>query len=94
AEAKALAARLPVGTPALSGIGSREALQYLAGGISEEKAVTHSSGRSWAYARRQRTWYRGEPITHTIHAGARRSPEEVAAALCPIARSLIDQGGQ
>ncbi|MFM8403382.1 MAG: hypothetical protein ACKN98_02410, partial [Candidatus Limnocylindrus sp.] len=45
AEAKALAARLPGGTPALSGIGYREALQYLAGEISEEKAVTHSSGR-------------------------------------------------
>jgi tRNA dimethylallyltransferase len=94
AEAKALAARLPAGTPALSGIGYREALQYLAGDITEEKAVTHSSGRSWAYARRQRTWYRGEPITHTIHAGALQSPKEVAAALYPIARSLIEQGGE
>ena len=94
AEAKALAARLPAGTPALSGIGYREALQYLAGDITEEKAVTHSSGRSWAYARRQRTWYRGEPITHTIHAGALQTPEEVAAALYPIARSLIEQGGE
>jgi tRNA dimethylallyltransferase len=94
AEAKALAARLPAGTPALSGIGYREALQYLAGDITEEKAVTHSSGRSWAYARRQRTWYRGEPITHTIHAGALQTPEEVAAALYPIARSLIEQDGE
>ena len=94
AEAKALAARLPAETPALSGIGYREALQHLAGDISEEKAVTHSSGRSWAYARRQRTWYRGEPITHTIHAGALQTPEEVAAALYPIARSLIEQGGE
>ena len=94
AEAKALAARLPAGTPALSGIGYREALQCVAGEITEEKAITHSSGRSWAYARRQRTWYRGEPITHTITAGGLRTPEEVAAALYPIARNLIQQGGE
>lgn len=93
AEAKTLAARLPPGTPALSGIGYREALQFLAGDLTEEKAVTHSSGRTWAYARRQRTWYRSEPITHTINAGALRSPEEVAAFLYPIARGLIEQGG-
>lgn len=94
AEAQALAARLPAGTPALSGIGYREALQYLAGDISEEKAVTHSSGRSWAYARRQRTWYRGEPVTHTIQAGTRQTPENVAGALYLVAHSLIEQGGR
>lgn len=93
AEAEGLAARLPTDTPALSGIGYREALQYLAGEITEEKAVTHSSGRSWAYARRQRTWFRGEPITHTIQAGSLRAPSDVAATLLPIARSLVEQGG-
>jgi tRNA A37 N6-isopentenylltransferase MiaA len=94
AEAKALAARLPAGTPALSGIGYREALQVLADEISEEKAVTHSSGRSWAYARRQRTWYRGEPITHTVPTGALQPPAVVAAALHTIARDLIKQAGE
>lgn len=93
-EAEALAARLPLETPALSGIGYREALQFLAGEISEEKAIIHASGRSWGYARRQRTWYRKEPITHTILAGVERSTSEVAADLIPIARTLIEQSVQ
>ncbi|MFZ9698774.1 MAG: tRNA (adenosine(37)-N6)-dimethylallyltransferase MiaA [Candidatus Limnocylindrus sp.] len=93
-EAKSLAARLPAGTPALSGIGYREALQFLAGDITEEKAITHSSGRNWAYARRQRTWYRGEPITHTLHAGSRQPAAMVAAALRIIAHDLIKQAGE
>lgn len=93
AETKALAARLPPDTPALSGIGYREALQYLAGEISEEKAITHASGRSWAYARRQRTWYRGEPITHHVRAGETQTPIVVATALYTIAQDLIHQHG-
>ena len=92
-ETKDLAARLPAETPALSGIGYREAMQVLADQINVEKAITHSSGRCWAYARRQRTWFRGEPISHTISAGASQPPAAVAAALQPIARHLIEQAG-
>ena len=93
AETEALAARLPAETPALSGIGYREALQYRLGEISEEKAITHSSGRSWAYARRQRTWYRGEPINTTINAGSSQTTARVAADLHALARTLIEQTG-
>ena len=93
AETEALAARLPAETPALSGIGYREALQYRLGEISEEKAITHSSGRSWAYARRQRTWYRGEPISTTINAGSSQTTARVAADLHALARTLIEQTG-
>jgi tRNA dimethylallyltransferase len=93
AEAEALAARLPAETPALSGIGYREALQFRLGEISEEKAVIHSTGRSWAYARRQRTWYRGEPISATISAGSSRTAGQVAAELHATARQLIEQIG-
>lgn len=93
AETEALAARLPAETPALSGIGYREALQYRLGEISEEKAITHSSGRSWAYARRQRTWYRGEPISATINAGSSQATARVAAELHALARTLIEQTG-
>ena len=93
AETEALAARLPAETPALSGIGYREALQYRLGEISEEKAITHSSGRSWAYARRQRTWYRGEPISTTINAGSSQTAARVATDLHAIARTLIEQTG-
>ena len=80
-------------SPALSGIGYREAMQVLADQISVEKAITHSSGRCWAYARRQRTWFRSEPISHTISAGASQPPFAVAAALHMIARELIEQAG-
>ena len=93
AETEALAARLPAETPALSGIGYREALQYRLGEISEEKAITHSSGRSWAYARRQRTWYRGEPISTTINAGSSQTTARFAADLHALARTLIEQTG-
>jgi tRNA dimethylallyltransferase len=93
AETEALAARFPAETPALSGIGYREALQYRLGEISEEKAITHSSGRSWAYARRQRTWYRGEPISTTISAGSSQTTARVAADLHALARTLIEQTG-
>jgi tRNA dimethylallyltransferase len=93
AETEALAARLPAETPALSGIGYREALQYRLGEISEEKAITHSSGRSWAYARRQRTWYRGEPISTTINAGSSQTTARVAAELHALVRTLIEQTG-
>lgn len=92
-ETEALAARLPADTPALSGIGYREAMQYRLGEISEEKAITHATGRSWAYARRQRTWYRGEPISTTISAGSSKATARVAAYLYSIARTLIEQTG-
>jgi tRNA A37 N6-isopentenylltransferase MiaA len=68
-------------------------MQVLADQINVEKAITHASGRCWAYARRQRTWFRGEPISHTISAGASQPPVAVAAALQPIARDLIEQPG-
>jgi tRNA A37 N6-isopentenylltransferase MiaA len=68
-------------------------LQHRLGEISEEKAITHSSGRSWAYARRQRTWYRGEPISTTINAGSSQTTARVATDLHAIARTLIEQIG-
>lgn len=90
AEAESLAARLPADTPALSGIGYREALRHLAGEISLQKAIGYASSRNWAYARRQRTWFRGEPISTMIRAGLSRTPDEIASDLHSIAFDLIE----
>jgi len=85
-EAIALAAHLPVETPALSGIGYREALQLARGEIDDSRARAETLSRTWAYARRQRTWYRAEPITAMLEAGS----STLAAELLVHARALLD----
>ncbi|RLT25440.1 MAG: tRNA (adenosine(37)-N6)-dimethylallyltransferase MiaA [Chloroflexi bacterium] len=89
AEAVALAERLPPETPALSGIGYAEALRHNEAEITREHAVGAAAARTWDYARRQRTWFRAEPIDERIVGGAERSTVEIAAALHVIAQRLI-----
>ncbi|MBA3777831.1 MAG: tRNA (adenosine(37)-N6)-dimethylallyltransferase MiaA [Chloroflexi bacterium] len=60
-EARALAERFPVDTPAFSAFGYREAFEVLAGRHSMAEAIAETARRTWAYARRQRTWFRSEP---------------------------------
>ena len=84
-EAVRLAARLLPGTPALSGIGYGEALRLHAGEIDATRARHEAFSRTWAYARRQRTWYRAEPIGTVLAAG------EEGKGLVAIARSLLEQ---
>lgn len=81
-ETEQLAARLPAETPALSGIGYREAQAYLDQTMDRERAIGTAATRTWAYARRQRTWYRGENLTATITTDG-RSAEEVVEKLLP-----------
>jgi tRNA dimethylallyltransferase len=82
AETAQLAARLPAETPALSGIGYREAQAYIDQTMDRERAIGTAATRTWAYARRQRTWYRGEELAETIATDG-RSAEEVAQSLLP-----------
>ena len=91
AEAELLAARLAADTPALSGIGYREALLYRRGEIDEQKAIALSAGRSWEYARRQSTWFRSEPITATIHADPNRSVRHVANELLDHVHTIMSR---
>ena len=86
-EAERLAAALPPGTPALSGIGYREALAYLNQRIDRERAIRTAATRTWSYARRQRTWYRGEELTAIIGADG-RSAAEIAHDLLPHAMRI------
>ena len=81
-ETTQLAARLPAETPALSGIGYREAQAYIDQTMDRERAIGTAATRTWAYARRQRTWYRGEELIETIPTDGRPA-EEIAQSLLP-----------
>jgi tRNA dimethylallyltransferase len=60
-EAAALRERYPEDLPAFSAMGYREAFDVLAGRSDLDAAVAADAARTWAYARRQRTWFRAEP---------------------------------
>lgn len=81
-EADALRERYPEDLPAFSAMGYREAFDVLAGRRDPAAAVALAAQRTWAYARRQRTWFRSEPSIQWLPAG------EGALAR---ARTLLDQ---
>jgi tRNA dimethylallyltransferase len=60
-EAAALRERYDEGLPAFSAIGYREAFDVLAGRSDVETAIETAVGRTRAYAKRQRTWFRAQP---------------------------------
>ncbi|HKZ91644.1 MAG TPA: tRNA (adenosine(37)-N6)-dimethylallyltransferase MiaA [Candidatus Limnocylindrales bacterium] len=60
-EAGQLRARYPEDLPAFSAMGYREAFDVLAGRRDVEQAALTDARRTWAYARRQGTWFRSEP---------------------------------
>jgi tRNA dimethylallyltransferase len=60
-EAVALRERYDPGLPAFSAIGYREAWDVADGRRTLEDAVATDAQRNVAFARRQRTWFRGEP---------------------------------
>jgi tRNA dimethylallyltransferase len=60
-EAAALRERYPEDLAAFSAMGYHEAFDVLAGRSTLEEAKARDATRTWAYARRQRTWFRSEP---------------------------------
>ena len=68
-EAARLRERYPEDLPAFSAMGYREAFDVLAGRLTLEQAKERDANRTWAYARRQRTWFRSEPGITWIEAG-------------------------
>lgn len=60
AEAAELLSRYGEDLPAFGAIGYREAFDVLAGRRDLESAISQTERRTWAYARRQRTWFRLE----------------------------------
>jgi tRNA dimethylallyltransferase len=68
-EAERLRSRYPEELPAFSAMGYREAFDVLAGRIDVPTAKACDAQRTWAYARRQRTWFRSEPGITWLSAG-------------------------
>lgn len=89
-EATLLAARFPPQTPALSGIGYAEALRYKQNEIDRKEAIGIAASRTWAYARRQRTWFRADPISERIASDGEQSTQEIAQRLLSLVRRLLD----
>jgi tRNA dimethylallyltransferase len=81
-EAARLRARFGEDLPAFSAMGYREAFDVLAGHGDLECAIAADARRTWAYARRQRTWFRTEPDIAWLPAGP-GLPERALAVLAP-----------
>jgi len=61
-EARALRERFDPGLPAFSAIGYRESWAVLDGEMDLEAAIELDAARNVAFAKRQRTWFRREPL--------------------------------
>jgi tRNA dimethylallyltransferase len=61
AETQALIARYDATLPSFSGIGYAEALAVIEGRLTVEAAIAEDARRNVMFARRQATWFRGEP---------------------------------
>ncbi len=68
-EAARLRARFREDLPAFSAMGYREAFDVLAGRRDLGSAKALDTQRTWAYARRQRTWFRSEPEVQWLATG-------------------------
>jgi len=69
-------------SPAFSSIGYRAVGDWLSGDISREEALTRIVRDTWAYARRQRTWFRHQVAPDAPRLDARRPVEALAARVC------------
>lgn len=76
-EAAALRRRYPEDLRAFSAMGYREAFDVLAGRSDLDRAIDRDADRTWAYARRQRTWFRSEPDIDWLEAGEGTSREAI-----------------
>ena len=73
--------------PAFSAMGYREAFDVLAGRSSLKEAKATDARRTWAYAKRQRTWFRAEPEVAWLEA-ASGSIDAARMLLAPFLREV------
>ena len=80
--ARLLAAGCRPDDAGLNAVGYREVVEHLAGRISLEEAVTRTTAATRRYARRQRTWFRGQlgPDAVTVD-GTARMEEQLATVV-------------
>jgi tRNA dimethylallyltransferase len=90
-EARGLRERYPEDLPAFSAMGYREAFDVLAGRRDVVSATAAAAQRTWAYARRQGTWFRSEPGVAWLEAGE-GAADRARVVLGPFLRS-VGRGG-
>ncbi len=78
-EARALRERWDPALPCFSAIGYRESWSHLDGEITLEEAVGLDAQHNIGFARRQRSWFRGEPGLAVLDAAANPLPPALAA---------------
>jgi tRNA dimethylallyltransferase len=77
-EARLLRERWDAGLPCFTAIGYRESWAYLDGSLTLEEAVALDARHNQAFAKRQRTWFRGEPALDVVDASEDPAPEVLA----------------
>jgi tRNA dimethylallyltransferase len=86
-EAAALRARFDPALPAFSAIGYREAWDLLDGRLDRAGYLEVNVGRNVAFARRQRTWFRREPVDLALDAADPDLLGRARAAVAAVAGS-------
>jgi len=87
-EAETLRRRYDPALPAFSAIGYHEAWAVLDGRLTRDEAIAEDVRRNVAYARRQRTWFRAEPIIEWLDANDPGTTELAVTR----ARAPVDAG--
>ena len=87
-EARALRERFDPALPAFSAIGYREAWGVLDGTLTIDQAVELDARRNVAFARRQRTWFRAEPVIDWLDATTEDPFERALALAAPLLEEL------
>lgn len=64
--------------PAFSALGYRTVARMMRGEIEREAAIREIARETWAYARRQRTWFRHQVPDAAVRLDARRPTEQLA----------------
>ena len=85
-EAAALRARYDPALRSFSAIGYREAWDLLDGVLDRDGYLAVNVRRNVAFARRQRTWFRGEPVDLALDAASPAATASAAAAIAAFLR--------
>lgn len=78
AETRRLLPRLTTNATAAQALGYKQVMQHLRGEQSLDATIQEVKSRTWQYARRQMTWFRGQHAVEWIDCSSEDSPEQVA----------------
>ncbi|HEU4697975.1 MAG TPA: tRNA (adenosine(37)-N6)-dimethylallyltransferase MiaA [Gemmatimonadales bacterium] len=91
--AAVLAEGCPADAPGLSGIGPRQAVEYLHGQRPRESVAEAVTIATRQYAKRQETWFRHQLAGPVLWLDATRPPERLAAEIAEAWTRAQDRGG-